>query len=78
MFQDRIQPVGAAMNAAKAYYYANAGTWFDVIDTTIFFGDPALTLRLPPGSAAAPGLSIGKNGTAASLSWTNQPSAQYL
>ena len=41
------------MNAAKAYYYANAGAWFDIIDTTIFFGDPALTLRLPPGSAAA-------------------------
>ena len=53
VFQDRIQPAGAAMNAAKAYYYANAGTSFDVMDTTIFFGDPALTLRLPPGSAAA-------------------------
>ena len=76
VFQDRIQPAGAAMNAAKAYYYANAGTSFDVIDTTIFFGDPALTLRLPPGSAAAPGLSVGKNGTAASLSWSNQPNAQ--
>ena len=50
IFQDRIQPVGAAMNAAKAYYYANAGGGVDIIDTMIFFGDTAMTLRLPPGA----------------------------
>ena len=47
VFQDRVQPVGAAVNAAKAYYYAHAVAWPDVIDTMIFFGDPAMPLRLP-------------------------------
>ncbi len=46
-FQDRIRPVGDAVDAAKAYYYANAGAWYDVIDTAVFFGDPAMPLRLP-------------------------------
>ena len=51
VFQDRIQPVGDAVNAAKAYYYANAGAWPDVIDTMVLLGDPATKLRLPAVSS---------------------------
>ncbi len=47
VFQDRILPVGDAVNAAKSYYYANASAWYDVIDTSVLFGDPAMPLRLP-------------------------------
>jgi hypothetical protein len=54
VFQDRIQPVGLAVNAAKAHYYANAGAWRDIIDTTVLFGDPAMPLRLPPRAVYLP------------------------
>jgi hypothetical protein len=48
ILRDEIQTVGDAFDAAKAYYAANAVAWFDVIDTTILFGDPATKLRLIP------------------------------
>ena len=63
VFQDRIQPVGDAVNAAKAYYYANAGAWPDLIDTTVFFGDPAMPLRLPkpaPSNTMLPIVTFGR------------------
>ncbi len=54
VFQDRIRPVGDAVDAAKAYYYANAGASRDVIDTMVFFGDPAMPLRLPAATSPTP------------------------
>ncbi len=48
IFQDRTVRAGDAVDAAKLAYYGQAGSWLDVIDTSIFFGDPALNLRLPP------------------------------
>ncbi len=47
IFQDRIARVGKAVDTAKLMYYSQGGSWLDVIDTTVLFGDPALTLRLP-------------------------------
>lgn len=46
--QQRIARVGDAADAARLYYFAQSGSFHDTIDTTILFGDPALTLRLPP------------------------------
>lgn len=45
--QDRIERAGKAFDQAKAYYFADAGGAYDVIDSQVFFGDPALKLRLP-------------------------------
>ena len=47
MFQDRIPRAGDVVNASKYYYFANSIAFHDVIDSMIFFGDPALKLRLP-------------------------------
>ncbi|MEZ4768878.1 MAG: C25 family cysteine peptidase [Caldilineales bacterium] len=47
IFQDRVTRVGDAVTSAKLYFYANSFSWHDVIDTSILFGDPALSLRLP-------------------------------
>ena len=46
--------------AGKLYYYTHAGSYYDVIDTSIFFGDPALRLptyatQLSPATAAQSG-----------------------
>lgn len=46
-FQRRIARVGLAVNEARFYYYGHAGSFHDVIDTMVLFGDPALRLRLP-------------------------------
>jgi hypothetical protein len=56
VFQDRIDRAGLAVSAGKLYYYTHAGSYYDVIDTSIFFGDPALRLptyatRLTPATA---------------------------
>ena len=49
IYQDRVVRVGEAVDAGKAYFYANSGGWwYDVIDTSVLFADPALRLRLPP------------------------------
>lgn len=48
IYQDRVARVGEAVDAGKAYFYASSSSWYDVIDTSILFGDPALRLRLPP------------------------------
>ena len=54
IFKDHILPVGDALNAAKQYFYANSGAWHDVLDTTLLFGDPAMSLRLPTDPNAVP------------------------
>jgi hypothetical protein len=46
-FQQRIVRVGLAVDEAKVYYYSHAGSFHDVLDTMVYFGDPALKLRLP-------------------------------
>ena len=47
VFRQRIARAGLAVDAAKAYYFGHTGSFHDVIDTSVFFGDPALKLRLP-------------------------------
>lgn len=47
VFRQRIERAGDAVTAAQLYYFGNAGSFHDVIDTSIYFGDPALRLRLP-------------------------------
>lgn len=47
VFQQRIQRVGEAVDAARLHYFGHSASFHDIIDTYIFFGDPALRLRLP-------------------------------
>ncbi|MEZ4770838.1 MAG: C25 family cysteine peptidase [Caldilineales bacterium] len=47
MFQDRIPRAGDVVNASKYYFFDNSLGYYDLIDSMIFFGDPALKLRLP-------------------------------
>lgn len=47
VFDDRIQSIGDALDAARHYFLANAGAWLDIVDTSVLFGDPATRLRLP-------------------------------
>lgn len=76
--RDRIRPVGDAVNRAKLYYFANAGSFHDVIDTSILFGDPALRLRMPATPPTTPALTIATGAGAAALSWPHQlDSASY-
>ncbi len=49
IFQDRTDRAGLAVNAAKAYFIAGGSSSRDVVDTTVFLGDPALRLRVPSG-----------------------------
>jgi hypothetical protein len=79
VFQDEVQSIGDALNAAKAYYYANAVSWPDVIDTTALFGDPAMKVRLlaPP---AAPVVTIERSAKpdAVELAWLQlEPNFSY-
>jgi hypothetical protein len=46
-FQQRIERVGLAVDAARQYYAANSIGFREVVDTYTLFGDPALKLRLP-------------------------------
>ncbi len=48
IFQDLNDRMGPAVDAGKLYYFSHAGSFFDVIDTSVLFGDPATRLRLPP------------------------------
>lgn len=47
VFRQRIERAGDAVTAAHLYYFGHAGSFHDVIDTSVYFGDPALKLRLP-------------------------------
>ena len=49
MFQDRLPRAGDVINASKYFYFDNSFAYHDLIDSMIFFGDPALKLRLPEG-----------------------------
>ena len=51
IYQDRVTRVGEAVDAGKLYFYQNGGGWYDVIDTSVLFADPALKLRLPPSDS---------------------------
>lgn len=52
LFTDRIAQAGAANSAMKVYLFSSTGIT-DVLETTVFFGDPALALRLPEGDLSA-------------------------
>ena len=52
MFQDRVARAGDVVNASKDYYFANSIAYHDLINSMIYFGDPALKLRLPEGDFA--------------------------
>lgn len=56
VFQQRIARAGAAADAARLYYFTHASSFQDVIDTSVFFGDPALKLRLPDPQLAGSSL----------------------
>ena len=45
MFQDRVPRAGDVINASKYYFFDNSIAYHDLIDSLIFFGDPALKLR---------------------------------
>ncbi|MFZ2359012.1 MAG: C25 family cysteine peptidase [Anaerolineae bacterium] len=47
VFRQRIERAGDAVNAAHQYYFGQTASFHDVIDTSVYFGDPALKLRLP-------------------------------
>jgi hypothetical protein len=49
IFQDRTARAGLAVNAAKAYFIASGSGSHDIVDTTVFLGDPALRLRVASG-----------------------------
>ncbi len=72
IFQDDIRVVGDALNAAKQHFSAYSPFWHDVIDTTVLFGDPAMQLRLPDDTQAAPNppyIGITAATGAVNLSW---------
>lgn len=47
IFQHRVERAGLAADAARQYYFANSPSFQELIDTFIYFGDPALKIRLP-------------------------------
>lgn len=78
IFRDRIRPVGQAVDQAKLDYFANAGGYYDVLDTSILFGDPALKLRVPVTPPTPPEVAVAAAGSAAALSWPHRlDSASY-
>ena len=78
VFRDRIRPVGDAMDAAKLYYFANNPSFPDVIDTSVLFGDPALSLRVPATLPLPPTATLTRLGDSAKLTWPHQlDSASY-
>ncbi len=46
LFQDGVTRTGAAVDAARLDFYQHNTLWLDVIDTSILFGDPALSVRV--------------------------------
>jgi hypothetical protein len=53
LFEERIERAGDAIDAAKYYFFENSFGYHDVIDTMVFFGDPALKLRHPTGDLSS-------------------------
>ena len=47
IFQDGVLRVGEAADAGKLYFYQNSSAWYDLLDTSVLFGDPAVRLRVP-------------------------------
>ncbi|MBE2233288.1 MAG: hypothetical protein IAE85_07330 [Anaerolinea sp.] len=58
LFQERIERAGDVVDAAKVYFFQNSFGYHDVIDTMIFFGDPALKLRYPTGDLSTSTLAV--------------------
>jgi hypothetical protein len=47
IYQDGVLRIGEAVDAAKLHFYQSGVPWYDLIDTTVLFGDPAIQLRAP-------------------------------
>jgi hypothetical protein len=58
LFTDRIERAGDVVDAAKWFFFQNSSGWHDVIDTMIYFGDPALKLRYPTGDLSTSTLEV--------------------
>jgi hypothetical protein len=58
LFDERIERAGDAVDATKLYFFQNSAGFHDVIDTMIFFGDPALRLRYPTGDLSSSALEV--------------------
>ncbi len=58
LFHERIERAGDVVDAAKWYFFENSFYYLDVIDTMIFFGDPALKLRYPTGDLSTSSLEV--------------------
>lgn len=58
LFEERIERAGDAIDAAKYYFFQNSFGYHDVIDTMVFFGDPALKLRYPNGNLSSSTLQV--------------------
>lgn len=58
LFQERTPRAGDVADYSRFYFFQNSFTWHDVIDTMIFFGDPALKLRYPTGDLASSSLEV--------------------
>jgi len=58
LFAERIERAGDVIDAAKWYFFQNSFGYHDVIDTMIFFGDPALKLRYPTGDLSSSTLEV--------------------
>jgi hypothetical protein len=73
LFEERIERAGDVVDAAKYYFFSNSGgNYLDVIDTMIFFGDPALKLRYPTGDLSTSTLEVSDTAApiGATLSYT--------
>ncbi len=58
LFDERIERAGDVVDATKYFFFENSVGWHDVIDTMVFFGDPALKLRYPTGDLAGSTLEV--------------------
>jgi hypothetical protein len=58
LFEERIERAGDVVDAAKFFFFQNSFGWHDVIDTMIYFGDPALKLRYPTGDLSGSTLDV--------------------
>jgi hypothetical protein len=58
LFEERIERAGDAIDAAKYYFFQNSFGYHDVIDTMVYFGDPALRLRHPTGDLSSSTLEV--------------------
>jgi hypothetical protein len=68
IFGDGVNRLGKAVMAGKDHYVANGNEWPDLLDTMIYFGDPALKVRLPQ-KPLAPVVESRQDGTGITLSW---------